>query len=100
MCERDYSIYIFGIGKKEIASPDEYRLWNASIYGLCVHAHVNICIHNMLKRERLGSSYCKWQYHRFVALSRGRNEHFQPTGPPGQCNIDSTGPTKLSLAHI
>ena len=31
---------------------------------------------------------------------RGRNYHFQPTGPPDQCNIDSTGPTKLSLAHL
>ena len=27
-------------------------------------------------------------------------EHFQPTGPPNQCNIDSTGPTKLSLARM
>ena len=30
---------------------------------------------------------------------RGQNWHFQPTGPPDLCNIDSTGPTKLSLAR-
>ena len=35
-----------------------------------------------------------------MLLSRVENYHFQHTGPPDQCNIDSTGPTKLSLACL